>query len=69
MFQGSIRLKPISGSQSPGGVMGAKGLEYAAYTAGVYDHIGNFLSVVTVEGFVGMKAGGGPCSNPFWPTL
>ena len=38
-------------------MMGAKGLEYAAYTAAVMITLVNFLSVVTVERFVGMKSG------------
>ena len=42
VFQGSIRLNTYLGLAIAGGVMGAKGLEYAAYTSG-YDHIGQFF--------------------------
>ena len=35
VFQGSIRLNTYLGLAIAGGVMGAKGLEYAAYTAAV----------------------------------
>ena len=57
VFQGSIRLNTYLGLAISGGVMGAKGLEYAAYTAAVMITLVNFLSVVTVERFVGMKSG------------
>jgi hypothetical protein len=57
VFQGSIRLNTYLGLAIAGGVMGAKGLEYAAYTAAVMITLVNFLSVVTVERFVGMKSG------------
>ena len=57
VFQGSIRLNTYLGLAIAGGVMGAKGLEYAAYTAAVMITLVNFLSVVTVERFVGMNSG------------
>ena len=56
-FQGSIRLKTYLGLEIAGGVMGAKGLEYAAYTEAVMITLVNFLSVVSVERFVEMKSG------------
>ena len=49
VFQGSIRLNTYLGLAIAGGVMGAKGLEYAAYTAAVMITLVNFLSVVMVE--------------------
>ena len=57
VFQGSIRLNNYLGLAIAGGVMGAKGLEYVAYTAAVMITLVNFLSVVTVERFVGMNSG------------
>ena len=58
VFQGSIRLNTYLGlAIAEEGVMGAKGLEYAAYTAAVMITLVNFLSVVTVERFVGMNSG------------
>ncbi|MEC8188100.1 MAG: AEC family transporter [SAR324 cluster bacterium] len=57
VFQGSIRLNTYLGLAIAGGVMGAKGLEYAAYTPAVMITLVNFLSVVTVERFVGMNSG------------
>ena len=57
VFQGSIRLNTYLGLAIAGGVMGAKGLEYAAYIAAVMITLVNFLSVVTVERFVGMNSG------------
>ena len=57
IFQGSIRLNTYLGLVIAGGVMGAKELENAAYTAAVMITLVNFLSVVSVERFVGMNSG------------
>ena len=43
VFQGSIRLNTYLGLAIAGGVMGAKGLEYAAYTAAVMITLVNFF--------------------------
>ncbi len=57
VFQGSIRLNTYLGLAIAGGVLGARGMEYAAYIAAIMIALVNLFSVVTVERYVGKKSG------------
>ena len=57
LFQGIIRLNTFLGLAIAGGLLGVKGMEYAAFIAAIMIAFVNLLCVVIVESYVGQRSG------------